>query len=322
MSKFYIETEGSNYVFNAEIDIGSLTKSMINNDVDSFCREQLNVLGGGAGEKEVSKNSLEKDDKLVFKEGNDWFILENKKTQKFINNFIDNGKLDPNVLGDKYYQKTKEVYAKDKGESYTEEDFNKEILIGQNNLQLVENMELTQELNELHASEDVQSEQNINFADNTSNLEPVSLESSAINVSPEQLINYIKDNSQYEFPYDSNVLRDHTLMNAFRIRLNNEKIESLKDMLERLKAKNDRLRAEINAYKQDDVQKIAQSLRENAELTKELKSINEQEQAMNNIRAKYDPNDSSDMEQLRKEHFEKEQKAQEQKVKHTMRQQR
>lgn len=363
MSKFYIETEGSSYVFNTDLDIGVLTKSMLNDEVDGFCKKQLNVLERGKAWElnnksgEINKGSLAKDDKFISKEGEYWFVYENNKKQKFVDYLVNEGKLDPNVLGDKYYQKIKEQYAKNKGESYTKEDFDKEVLIGQNNFQLVENMELTQELNkfrtrdseQVFADKDIQAQEIHNATENTSNddkdeIKPKGLKNSAVKVSPDELINYINDNSRYEFPYNDNVLRDYKTMHAFRERLQKEKIETLRDMLEKLKAKNEKLKAEINDYKQADMQKIEKELKENASLTKkyedlkaqnkeipkemkngikqtqveqekikkqpvakqEQEQIKDAENEMNNIRAEYDPNDNTAMNEFRKEHFEKE----------------
>ena len=295
MTRFRLEN-GKTINVNGELDLGAFTKAILNGDAEKYLISLKNN----------DSNFPADDDKIidVICTSNDWFVAkEGEKPKNFIEFCVNSGKLDPSVLGDKYYQKLWQKYSMFNGKDYTQDDFQKDILMGQIFREFYENGELSADL--------IESKNNEIIDENNST--EVSENDKKVLVEPEVIVAYIKDKNAYIFPFDAKILDDINTMDELRKNLRGRSLEELKVMLSSLQEKNERLKAEIaslgkNNINQKDEQIEEQKVLLNENIVKTLKNNSEFSNTLKTLKTQFDPNDSSAMDELRKEHQEKQQK--------------
>ena len=292
-----IETKNCVYSINKEIDMGTLAKSVLDDNVETFCSNLKDSDGQGKiytySLNQIDRDKPNENTIFMYKNNNIWFVSENdgKQTtnQAFIDFIVKEWDVDLTLLGDKRYEKISNQFSKEELDRY--------LLLSQLLEQLSANMEYTDELSDMQTAEHNQTEnlnmQNDDVLSPTTDTKIPDIDDSNVNqnvskqqigerknrklfgdnakkIDPEKYIQYINSN-EYRFPQELNTHKDN--MKALKNRLMNENLDVLVKMLERLKSKNNKLREIINASDKEFTnisEKIEDKIKENETLTNEL----------------------------------------------------
>lgn len=98
-------------------------------------------------------------------------------------------------------------------------------------------------------------------------------QSNDIEIEPLSLINYIKDEEQIKFPFSREKTLDNPLFLAnFYGELNQYKPDEIQALIDKVKAKNQKLREQLEAQKSNEIKELEAELIKNAELAQEIES--------------------------------------------------
>ncbi|TEX99569.1 hypothetical protein [Campylobacter sp. US33a] len=307
----YIEHRGDIFKISNDMDLTSFYKSILYNEEDKYLNnlKKCKMNNGSDFLKKINDTeiNLTDDEILMQKIQGIWYAFDNQHKQEFLSEKLNSlGKLDFDILGDEAYDKAYKLSKLEKGEDYSDEDFQKDNLIGSIAYNMDENISLSQALleyqndenlekNTVNSQEEVLEETNkeqsneqeqINDIDDNNDIdnnivdaEYVDDEKSGYDFN--ELTKYFKDTQAFVFPFEKNLialddpsLKVRDFQNLTRD-LKKCSLSELRDFKKNLQKKNAILRQQLCEYEIKDIKK---ELEENIIFSEEFNARKKQDE--------------------------------------------